>query len=218
MSKVKNVFSLILLLAVVLVYTSCGNDEEIISVENYTEKSVNGIYTYTASGANGCFELVFPIVINFPDDTSAEVNDLDELKDTIREWKEANTDAVARPSLEFPIEVINEDGELISVTSKEELKALKRECRPFHNNGCRPKACFKLVFPITLEFPDATTQEVANRFELKMAVRAWKLANMDSDERPGFVFPIEVITEDETTITVNSKEELIALKEACQDE
>ncbi len=68
------------------------------------------------------------------------------------------------------------------------------------------------MFPLTIQFPDGTTAEAADRAELKSLAREWKEANPDSEERPAIVFPIDVTLEDGSTVTVNSKEELKALR------
>jgi len=219
----KNMLNLTGVLAIfsLVLFTSCNKDAtEELTTEAFTETSLSAIQRDASAGPDGCFEFVFPITVSFEDVTSASVNDYEELKATILAWKEANPDATERPQLEFPLEVMSEDGELISVTSKEELLALKKTCgKGKKGKGKCKKPCIKLVFPISIEFPDGATAETADRAELKSLVRAWKEANPDATERPAFVFPIQVILiEDGTTVEVNDREELKTLKGSCKEE
>lgn len=195
-------------------------DEQI--TETYVDQAVFSIQQDGNLGRKGCFELVFPVTLEFPDGDSVTVENYEELIQSIREWKEANPDADQRPSLVFPIEVMTEDGEIISIENREELHELKKECRReyFNNNGpnghhgnCTP--CFTIVFPLEVEFPNGEIIEVNNRVQLKMLIRQWKQNHPNVDVRPHIVFPIEVEMEDGTIVTVNSKEELKELKDGC---
>lgn len=231
-------FSLLIALFSLTILTSCNNEStEDVTVEQTLDELLEDADTdvYTAivmfnlqEGASvgpfGCFELVFPITIEFPDAATAEVNDYDELKAEIIAWKDANPDATDRPNFTYPIEVLSSDGELISVNSKDELKDLKKDCKNdfpkfgHHKYGKCSDPCFDIVFPLTISFPDGTSADAADRAELKALVRDWKEANPDATEKPEIVFPIQVEMEDDGTIvTVNDKDELKALKESCQD-
>lgn len=231
-------FSFLIVLFSLVVLTSCKNDSsDDVSIDQTIDELLEDADTdvYTAIvmfnlqegasvGPYGCFELVFPITIEFPDSTTAEVNDYDELKAEIIAWKDANPDATDRPNFAYPFEVISADGELITITSKSELRDLKKDCKgnfPSHGHDKHGKCsdpCFDIVFPLTVAFPDGTTTEVADRAELKTTIRDWKEANPDATEKPEVVFPIQVEMEtDSTIVTVNDKDELKTLKESCQD-
>ena len=207
--------------------TACNKADELISEETTEEFVDSALFTLQEQGnlgKYGCYELVFPITVEFPDGTSATANDYEELGTAIKEWKEANQDVEDRPSFVFPIEVVSEDGEVISVADQEELKALKAECGKgyFGKHGPRGhrgkcNACFEIVFPIDISFPDGTTAEAADRMALKTLIREWKENNPDVEERPEIVFPIDVEMEDGTIVTVNDLEELKALKESCEE-
>ena len=111
------------------------------------------------------------------------------------------------------------NGDIVSLNSYEEIKKLVRFCK--NHRPDRPgdrDFCCKLVYPVTLVCPDGTTQEVADRKEMKMAVRAWKADNPDSDERPALGFPLDVELADGTTVTVNDADELEDLKESCEED
>ncbi|MFK7933675.1 MAG: hypothetical protein AB8G22_09200 [Saprospiraceae bacterium] len=216
----------LLLLLTVIGFTSCDVLEEQLNldtetVQNFTEESIDVIERSAESGQMGCFEFVFPITINFPDESAAEVNSYEELRETISNWREAQGDEEieGRPQLAFPLEVLNEAGEVISIAEKAELRTLRRECRSDRPNGSHQCGrCFSIVYPVTISFPDETTAEAEDRRTFKQLVREWKRANPDTEERPALIFPITVELEDETTVEINSVEELQALKESCRGE
>ncbi len=220
-------FKLLMVLAVVtslFAFNSCNKDESLTNsedVSNFVNETVYNFQRDGNCGKFGCYEFVFPITIVFPDETTSEVESYDALKETLKAWKEANPDATERPSLSFPLEVVSEDGEIISVASREELRELARECirgffkgrgRPGHGKG---DFCFKLVFPLSIAFPDGTTMEVEDRRDLRSTLREWKAANPDAEERPTLAFPITVEMEDGTQVSVESSEALQELKESC---
>ena len=225
-------FSFLFAIVSLTLLTSCNKeDTESLNLENVSEEDLEDTQIFTAlalfelqdnasSGPEGCFELVFPITIEFPDSSTVEVNDYDELETQIIAWKEANPDATDRPTFVFPIEVVSEDGELTSVLDKAELKALKKSCRKGKNGKGKCSApCFEMVYPLTISFPDGTTADAADRSELKTLVRDWKTANPDATEKPELVFPIQVeMADDGSIVTVNDKDELSALKESCKDD
>ncbi|MFN7116483.1 MAG: hypothetical protein ACK4TA_06755 [Saprospiraceae bacterium] len=210
------------------------NDE----TTNYVEDALLEIRDSTNVGPEHCYELVFPVTLQLPDETTVEIDSFGELRTVLRDWKAANPDSDERPTLVFPIELINSDGEVITVENAAALKALREAC-PFPGGPRGPRgprgghggghgrpggdhggnggacACFEIVFPVTIAFPDNTTQEVAGRKALRDAARAWRAANPGVQGRPELVFPITVKLEDGTTQEVADAAALKALKENC---
>ena len=211
--------------AILSLITSCSDSDELdlVSVEDYVDEAVFSMESAGKIGRHGCYDLVFPVTIDFPDSTSVSVDDYDALKEAIQTWKEANPDAEAKPHLAFPFEVISEDGEIITIDDRGELRARRRAChRSFHDRPWRPgaglrHACFDPVFPLTVEFPNGSLLEAANPQTLKNALRAWRRTVDNPQGRPMLVFPITVEYEDGTQVEVASKEELKELKDQCSD-
>ena len=221
----KNNFQLIwaLILSISVGLTACTEEVlDDVEVENFTEEAVYNLQQSGNCGRFGCFEFVFPITIEFPDNTTAEAASYDELKSTIRTWKENNPDAEDKPTLGFPLEVVSEEGEVISVADQDELRALRMECRRdyYRNNNHRKNRgrgthCFDIVFPVTLEFPDGTSETAADKEAMRDLLKTWKENNPGSSERPELGYPLTVELEDGTQVTVESQEDLQNLKEEC---
>ena len=78
--------------------------------------------------------------------------------------------------------------------------------------------CLALVYPVTVTMPDDSSLTGADEEDLWDAIKAWYEANPNADERPSFVYPLEVIIPEGTTETVNSEDELKSLFEYCGEE
>ncbi len=208
----KNLFFLFLSCVLVVACTS----DNLQDADEMTDNLIEEISVETRSGPSGCYELVFPISIDLPDGTSITAESMEEAKTAVRQWRLDNPDVEGRPHLSFPIELINEDGELITVESREDLREIRRECLKENYNNPKGKRCFRLVYPVTVLFPDGTSAEVADKHGMKMALREWKQNNPDAEERPMLEFPIEVeMKEDGSIVGVDSKEDLRQLKKDC---
>lgn len=214
-SKLK--ISLLACFSFLFILTSCSDEN--VNVQEFVDESMFLVESETRSGKLGCYELVYPVTVTFPDGTDQEVNNGEELRDAIKTWKESNPDVNGRPFLAFPYEIVTENRELITVESRAQKLRLKKACRAIMGNGPHGhlgKPCFRIVYPITVLFPDETTESIDSRKDLKLALRAWKRENPDVEDRLMIEFPITVMFEDETTQTVSSKEELIELKKECR--
>ncbi|NNE26401.1 MAG: hypothetical protein HKN09_06125 [Saprospiraceae bacterium] len=223
----KNLLKINALVAILLVglMTSCSKEEDNGTlVDNYVIESTYELQKKFRIGKAGCFELVFPVSVEFPDASTAEVDSYQNLKETVKAWKESNLDVEGRPSLVYPVEILDQEGEVISIDGPDALKEVIKECiqefrdgpRDHHRRG-KFRACFDLVFPLTINFPDSTTLEVEDYKSIKMAVRTWKHNNPDSAERPKLDFPIQIVYEDGTVEDIESVEDLKAAKRACRD-
>lgn len=218
------------IVAILAVMVACNKSTE-LSTEELIDQALYNAQERGGMGRFGCYELVFPVTLVLPDGTSAEVNSYDEVKQTLRTYFEANGGGPRRNhgqhphiSFEFPISVVSQDGELITVSSQEELRVLREECGggTFGNHGPQGHGengltCFEIVFPITIQFPDGTTAEATDRHALRQLIRTWRENNPGATTRPRIVFPITVKMDDDgSLVTVNSREELRQLKEDCE--
>lgn len=227
---------LLLLMASMAGFFACSKTETTQTVTDAVDETLYAIQERGGMGKYGCYELVFPVTINFPDSTSQEVNSYEEMKDALRTWFEANGGQggghhhgpggggdTERPTLAFPLTVISPDGELITVNTEQELHDLKEACgggtfghHGHQGHGQHGLACFEIQFPVTVLFPDSTTATAADQAALHTLIKDWKKNNPGVKGRPEFVFPITVVMKDDgTLVTVNSKDELHDLKEDC---
>lgn len=205
---------------------SCDKSSLDVTSEDYfTLGAMDSLHHNGGCGRGSCFEFVYPITIKFADETTAEVTSNENMRETIRSWKEANPDATERPTLVFPLEVMASDGTVTSVASKEEFKTLLATCTPKggrgkgrgrgHKPGDNGQNCFTLNFPVTVQLPDSTTATAADKDALHTILHTWRKNNPSSRVRPSLVFPISVTLTDGTTQSVASKEALTTLKESC---
>lgn len=206
-------------------FTACQKEDvaSALTTDEYVDQALYLMQDEGNIGRHGCYELVFPISVEFPDGTTVTAENYEEMGTAIRTWRENHDRRDGHPTFVFPFEVMSQDGDIISVGDRAELRRLREACgrdyfngRDFrgHRDQCTP--CFHLTFPVTIEFPDETTATANSRQELKMLVRQWRQDNPDVDGRPHLTFPITVqMTETDELVTVNSREELQALRESC---
>ena len=76
------------------------------------------------------FEFVFPISFTMPDGSVISGEDHKEIKESMKEWYDANPDSKEKPELVFPVDVIvkSKDGEeTVTISSKEEMQELRKK-------------------------------------------------------------------------------------------
>ncbi|MCC6815780.1 MAG: hypothetical protein IT267_05165 [Saprospiraceae bacterium] len=204
--------------------SSCQKDELATSdVENFVQETIYELQFDGGIGKLGCFELIFPVQISFPDGTNGSYSSYDELIAAFKDWRLTHSKSEGKPEFIFPIDVLKKDGTTITVNSKEELKDLRKECPGRHNRGPkghinRGLSCFELTYPLTLIFPNSNELTVSSKEEFRSALKSWRELNPGRPvSHPKIKFPYSVILkEDGTTVTLNSREDLIALKDKCE--
>jgi len=163
-----------------------------------------------------CFEINYPVTVVFPDGSTQEVNNDDELYTTFDTWYENNPMSDEDPTFEYPINVTDEAGETITVNSDEELEELFDACYEDWDEEIYD-LCFDIVFPITINLPDGSTAEANDYEEMETIFFDWFENNPSSEEFPTVAYPIQVELEDGTIVDVNGDEEIEALYEECED-
>jgi len=169
-----------------------------------------------------CFEIVYPITIMMPNGSayiidSEEDPDLDAVKNYYKE----NEGAEERPSIVFPVNIIDNVGETKTISSEEEMKDAYRQCSG-RDRDWGSRECFDLVFPVTYIMPDGSTYEISSEEDDAgwEDLKEWYDANPDSEERPEIQYPVEIIYETEegnVTLMIFNEEEMIAAKEECRE-
>lgn len=216
----------LLILLAGLFITACTDNEETLSDESldqYAEETVLRTIDSVGAGRKGCYELVFPVVLVFGDSTTASVDSYSTMKDAIKTWRQNNPDSRQRPKIQLPFQIVNKEGEYITVSNASDAKSLRASCgRPGHGpKGPQGnhKMCFKPVFPFTVTLPDGSEFTLNNpddRKALHDAVKAYYTANPGAEKvLPKLKFPALFEMPDGTQVTINTKEELKALKDSC---
>ncbi len=169
----------------------------------------------TEDGRSRCFDFVYPVIIMFPDSSVVTINSKDEFRDAVKTWRENNPGVPGRPMIQFPVEVILRNGEVKTINSKEEFKRLIFKCRK-HDKKPKFKQCFKPVLPLTLVFPDGTTQEVSTPEDMKNAITEWKENNPGVQGHFKIQFPFDVKLRNGKVVTIHNKEDLKKLLWKCR--
>lgn len=205
------------LLSSVILFSSCEKGLFKDQDKDISEQFVEDVSVETRTGPKGCFEIVFPISIQLPDDDIIEVESWEIAKEELKNWKEANPDVNGKPSLVYPIDLINDEGELMNISDRQELKKVVIECKKEYGyNGHGEKKCFHIVFPVEIQFPDGSSKTFDTRKDLKIGIKEWKSNNPEAEERPSLVFPVQVkLKGEESTTLVESKDALLEIKENC---
>lgn len=96
-----------------------------------------GAATFSSHGWQGhgqfgltCFELVFPVTVQYPDGTTKSVADATALRQLALDWRKNNPGSTNRPSLQFPVSVkMKSDGAIVAVSSQAAMIELRKGCR-----------------------------------------------------------------------------------------
>lgn len=106
----------------------------------------------------------------------------------------------------FPIKVVKENGKTITVKNEKQLE--KRYKKISENED------LNYVFPLTVEFEDGY-QEIVLNIDTLYALEEYYEYEEEyiADEDFGFVFPINITTEDDEIVTINNEIELDILYE-----
>lgn len=193
--------NLSLVLIVALFVVSCSEDESFADNED--------VIVSNFGTQSQCLDIVFPITYELVDGTQVSGESKEEIREAIQLWKETNPDTRPEAELLFPIEVVNAEGETITVEDLETLKAMKKECQ-----GGKTK-CFELVYPVSVALVDGSVITAESKETLKEAIQLWKESNPDTRPEAEFVFPLEVINSDGETVVLEDAEALQDLKSTC---
>lgn len=215
-------FSLLCTAIFLIGFTSCTK-EEIVETENAVSTSLDEeelILDYRGGGQFGirsrCFRLVFPLSVAYPDGTTVVAEDARELFSIYKDWRQNNPDATDGPSLVYPIQVKLRNGSIVVVDNRDDLIALKADCRMLRDSIRQHNGCFSLIYPVFIDFPDGSSAQALSRAELHQLVKDWKEANPDATDRPMLGFPLSVLLRDSSTLVLTTSAELDSLKQSCR--
>lgn len=110
---------------------------------------------------------------------------------------------------------------MTSCTQEDLLNSTELTSEDFSVNGDDSKSerCFTLVFPVTIVFPDGTTQEFATEDALRAAKKEWKESDLYSKEsHPELKFPVTVTLADGTSSEIADEEAFRELRHECKED
>ena len=172
-----------------------------------------------------CFDLVYPVSFIMPDGTEITVSlDTEDGWGFIRGWYDENPESDERPSINFPVQILMDDTNVLVVNNNDEMKDVYRNCMNEDKGWSRDedldRRCFSFLYPITYLMPDGTDLIVTEDTESGwLEVKAWYESNPNSDQEPELQYPVDVIFETEDgdqTLTINNEEEMWEAKEGCR--
>ncbi len=82
--------------------------------------------------------------------------------------------------------------------------ALDRDARD-SSRGHGMFGCFEPIFPITLQLADSSLVEIASREEMQTKRKELRGESKDRGSRPKLVFPIDVRSQADSTVSVGSR-------------
>ena len=161
-----------------------------------------------------CFKFVFPLTFSLGE-TSYTANDYQEFRDAMKANYE-ETGEKQKPAFVFPIQIQfgrGDEVETVTINSVDELKEAFQACRGEEDD----KKCFTFGFPVSFTMPDGTVLTAEDEKDLEEKMQAFYESYTGEKKRPEVVFPVDLMFEDGSSLTVNSPEEMKqAWKENCK--
>lgn len=162
---------------------------------------------------NGCFDLVYPIEIEMPDGTIAEIENEEDFGTKIKAWYESNPDSKDRPALVYPVQLTFEGDKSKIVSSSEQMQRVKKYCE--EKKGKERMDCFKILYPVNYIMPDGSEISGDNGQDVRNLIKEWYAANPDTDLKPELSYPIDVKVSGHGIISIENEDAMIALKKKC---
>jgi hypothetical protein len=79
---------------------------------------------------NECYEVKYPVVVEFPGGNTKEANSLNEVRELFYKWHKANSRAKINPKIQLPVTLIlKSDSSEVEVESNEDLKTIHEACK-----------------------------------------------------------------------------------------
>ncbi len=158
-----------------------------------------------------CMEITYPVTFIMPDGSEISGKDRNEIGAAMRKWHEAYPNIKERAKMKYPVQAIFK-GESVTISSEDEMQQMRRQCEE------EKDPCFRLEYPVTYIMPDASTITVNSEDDInnRTAIRAWYGENPDAEQRPGFQYPVKVKLRDGSFKTLESDDDLKAVREGCK--
>ncbi|SEB93588.1 hypothetical protein SAMN05192540_1931 [Maribacter dokdonensis] len=228
MKKIFNYAMYVSLLTITLSFTACqdefeeintGEEPQAITASSSTADLIQRTSSNDGSGDNivdgtSCFEINFPYAvevngIQLTIDSEEDIEQIEDIFDSIDD-DENLLDII------FPITVTSGDFTEITINGLEDLRDLAADCKEGGDDD--DIECIDFVYPMTMftfnvNLEQTNTVEVSSDRELRLFFK-----DLNDDSLVSFDFPVTLKLYDETTIVVESNQELaIAIENAKDD-
>ena len=208
----------LLLLMIGLTMAACEKEEIVTNTEDptFTEDftvTERGLVRGPDGRALQCYDLIYPVTLAYPDESTVEVEDREALKNLLKDWKENNPDATDRPRIAFPFEVELPNGNIATIEEMEDVKQLRENCR--EGRPHRPTKCYRLVYPVNVELPNGEIVAAEDAEQLHKIYKRWKENHPNSADHPELVFPFMVELRNGEVVAVEGPSEILRLPQNC---
>ncbi len=110
------------------VFSSCQKGDEIKDDEFKGSKDWDGKDKDDDEKGNKCFDLVYPVTYNMPDGSTATGDNEDDVWTAIKAWYEDHPDSAGKPTLQYPVDILWEDGTNETITDEGAMILAKKDC------------------------------------------------------------------------------------------
>ncbi|WP_244178425.1 hypothetical protein [Maribacter litoralis] len=227
MKKILNYVMYVSLLAIAFSFTACqdefeeintGEEPQAITASSATAELIQRTSSNDGSGDNivdgtSCFEINFPYTvevngIELTIDSEEDIDQVEEIFDSIDD-DENLLDII------FPITVTAGDFTEITINGLEDLRNLAADCKEGGEDD--DIECIDFVYPMTMftfnvNLEQTSSVEVTSDRELRLFFK-----DLGDDSLVSFDFPVTLQLYDETTIVVESNQELAIAIENAKD-
>lgn len=220
------------LLAVAISFTSCqdefeeisnGEENESITANSAAAKLITNTSSQDGSFDNivdgvSCFAIEFPYTVNVNGlevtlDSKEDLVTVEELLDKV----DVDSDIV---DIIFPITITLADYSEITISSKDELREIAKDC--IEGGKDDDIECIDFVYPLTVFTFDVNNQQTGNAtVENDRQLRRF-FAGLEGNQLVSMDFPVTLKLYDNTEVVVNTNAELAvaieSAKEACDED
>ncbi len=214
-----NKWSIILLSLSMLTFQSCVSEDRLDLPDEIDEAELSesvAIVSTLRAIENGelredaCFQILFPLKLQFNNNLIITVNDFDGLNElAVTAASDQHIDAVEFPFIVTKndlIKTIDNEQDFIDLLDDCGILTLRDEFDPFYTQ------CFDLVYPVTMLDIDSNVVQINNQsdyfaFELQQGF----------DKQPKFIYPIELFDyAEQNNVLIESPFDLFAAFDMCK--
>ena len=153
-----------------------------------------------------CFELVYPVSFIMPSGLNISISNDGDWEE-IKTWYDNNFNSSQKPTLKYPVDIIFEAGNSLTINNEEQMIEAKDNC--LH--------CMEFIYPVVFILPDESKVVVeSNNQEGWKELKNWYEQNSNEKFDWDLEYPVQIKLEGGTLTTVNSLSEIEIIKQNCE--